>query len=130
MLSALSPHVLVAEDEPFVAHALSEFLLWAGCRVTVTHDGLQALEAFAQTVADVVVTDLMMPRLDGVGLIRELRASRPDLPIVLLTGDPTQFRPDDLLGGFPGRTALLAKPVRPKTLAETVLSVLLTSRGL
>jgi two-component system, NarL family, response regulator DesR len=51
-------------------------------------DGDEALAAVARTAPDVVVTDLQMPGTDGIELTRLLRASRPDLPVVMLTGFP------------------------------------------
>ncbi|WP_377810304.1 response regulator [Azospirillum sp. A29] len=72
------PHIILAEDEELVAAALAEFLETEGFRVTITHDGVQALEAEEKDAADLLLTDMRMPVLDGEGLIRSVRAGRPN----------------------------------------------------
>ncbi|NKC30037.1 response regulator [Falsiroseomonas selenitidurans] len=81
-----APRILVAEDEGLAAMALEDELLREGYAVTLAPDGLAALEAAAQEPPDLLLTDLRMPRLDGSALIRALRAARPDLPVVVMTG--------------------------------------------
>ncbi|HYG91601.1 MAG TPA: response regulator [Azospirillum sp.] len=130
MLSTLSPHVLIAEDDSFAAMALKEFLCWSGCRVTVAHDGLQALAAYRKEAADIVVTDVMMPRLDGNGLIRELWAVNPDLPVVAITGDVTRLNPEHLQCATSHRFASLTKPVKPGQLIESIRFLLTNKQEL
>ncbi len=124
MLSTLRPHVLIAEDDPIAAMALKEFLSWSGCRVTIAHDGVEALAAYANEAADIVVSDLMMPRLDGNGLIRALWAATPDLPVVVITGDVTGFDAGPQPSTLDHRLAVLAKPVNPGQLIETIRRLL------
>lgn len=81
-----SVHVIVAEDESFIAMMLAEELVEHGFRVTTACDGLEALAVEARDPADILITDLRMPRLDGNGLITRLRETRPDLPILVLSG--------------------------------------------
>jgi len=126
MLSDLKPRVLLAEDDHLAAMAMETFLSWSGCQVTVAHDGLEALAAAAEAAFDVLLTDLMMPRLDGRGLIQSLKSEHPDLPVVVVTGDPTLIQPEELRAY--GRMALLTKPVQPPQLAEAIRSVLLDGR--
>ncbi|MBU8539681.1 response regulator [Falsiroseomonas tokyonensis] len=78
--------ILVAEDEGLAAMALEDELLRAGYEVVLAPDGQAALEAADRTPPDLLLTDLRMPRLDGSGLIRALRAARPGLPVVVMTG--------------------------------------------
>jgi len=124
MLTALKPHVLVAEDDPYAALALQEFLTWNGCRVTVTRDGLQALSAYAEDPADIVVTDLMMPRMDGSSLIQELWGRNPDLPVVVVTGDLTRLKPEYRQPDRTRRITLLTKPIKPAQLIESIRELL------
>lgn len=78
--------ILVAEDEALAAMAIEDELLREGYEVLVAADGLAALDAAETAIPDLLLTDLRMPRLDGIGLIRALRARVPDLPVVVMTG--------------------------------------------
>ena len=80
------PHLLVAEDEPGVATLIEECLTDEGYRVTLATDGVEAVEALPRGDYDLLLTDVRMPRLDGVGLVRHVRVARPGLPIVVLSG--------------------------------------------
>ena len=71
--------VLVVEDEPGIRDFLSLVLAEEGFRVTTAGDGLEALRLVEREPPAIVLTDLMMPRLDGYGLIARLRAAR--LPV-------------------------------------------------
>ena len=80
--------VLVAEDEALIALSLADLLEAEGYEVALAPDGADALDA-ARRMGDalrVLVTDLNMPRMGGEDLIRALRAERPGLPIVVVTG--------------------------------------------
>ncbi|WP_237216088.1 response regulator [Falsiroseomonas oryziterrae] len=78
--------ILLAEDEALAAMAIEDELLREGYEVVVAADGIAALEAAHAAMPDLLLTDLRMPRLDGVGLIRALRARTPGLPVVVMTG--------------------------------------------
>ncbi len=103
--------ILVAEDEGLAAMAIEDELLREGYDVELAPDGQAALEAAARQPPDLLLTDLRMPRLDGIGLIRALRAARPALPVVVMTG----YAPAGGAGAFaqPGEApvALFAKPL-------------------
>jgi CheY-like chemotaxis protein len=121
-----APHVLVAEDEVPIAMMIQEALDEAGFRVTCAPDGLIALEESFRTRFDILLTDVRMPNLDGVGLVRQLRASRPDLPIVVLSGYMTNRDRQELLQlGVPA-DSILEKPVTLGTL-NSVLRRALTA---
>jgi excisionase family DNA binding protein len=80
--------ILVLDDEPsireLVAHALAEYA------VDTVEDGPTALERLRSGQYDLLITDLKMPRMDGLSVIREVRREWPDLPIVILTGQSTE----------------------------------------
>jgi two-component system cell cycle response regulator len=78
--------VLVVDDDVVVRRLLSCRLRGAGCRVSEAADGLAALDEFRRAPAEVVITDLSMPRLDGLDLLAELRSQEPPPEVVLLTG--------------------------------------------
>jgi len=82
----LTRRILVAEDVALAAMAIEDELLREGYRVVLAPDGLALLEAARQALPDLLLTDLRMPRMDGIGLIRALRGMAPLLPVVVMTG--------------------------------------------
>jgi nitrogen regulation protein NR(I) len=80
------PRVLIADDELNLRRVLKAMLRRAGYAVEAAEDGLEALEkAVAAEPFDVVITDLKMPRMDGMELLRVLSAEHPDTPVVMIT---------------------------------------------
>ena len=77
--------VLVVDDEPAVRHALGRALGQAGYAVDLASDGIEALDAMATQPADVVVLDVLMPRVDGLEVCRRLRTAGNVTPILMLT---------------------------------------------
>lgn len=112
-------HVLVAEDEPLAAMAIEDLLSCKGYRVTVAGDGLEAIERYRTDPADVIITDLRMPRMDGYRLIRELRSLCPTLPIIIMTG---HFATDmgELADATTKPNEILSKPVSPQTILDAL----------
>ncbi|HYI46103.1 MAG TPA: response regulator [Actinomycetota bacterium] len=103
--------VLVVDDEPDVRFILCHILEKAGYEVVVAINGAAALESVKEAHPDLVITDLMMPVMDGNELIQRLR-SDPDtaaIPIMSLTGNPESSVGADLIvSKFPAPTDLLA----------------------
>ncbi len=85
-MACMAHRILVAEDEGLAAMAIEDELLAQGYEVVLAPDGQAAIELAARQPPDLLLTDLRMPRLDGAALIRALRAARPDLPVVVMTG--------------------------------------------
>jgi CheY-like chemotaxis protein len=116
--------VLVAEDEALVALSLGDLLEAAGHEVELAFDGAAALAAARRPggAPDVLVTDLNMPHLSGEALIRALRAGRPGLPVVVVTGSPPPGGAEALRrgSGGDGSLVLLAKPIDHTALLEAV----------
>lgn len=115
------PCVLVAEDEALAAMALEEMLREAGFAVLLAADGQEALEVAGREGFDLLLTDLRMPRLDGRELIRRLRAGRPDLPVVVMTG----YAPPEGAAGLEAGQGdapllLMSKPVDPDRLVAAL----------
>lgn len=78
---------LVVDDNDIIREFVGRALSDAGFGVLRARDGMEAAEVYGACGADLLVTDLDMPRLDGVGLSQLLRAVTPDLPILIMTGD-------------------------------------------
>ena len=81
--------VLVVDDEPKICQLLGQILTARGCTVRLAHDGLEGLAEFQQKPADIVVTDIKMPKLSGIELLRELKHLDPLLNIVVITAYPS-----------------------------------------
>lgn len=112
-------HVLIVDDDPSVLWLTRRILAEAGFRTTSASDGLDALEKVQQRprAFHAVVSDIVMPKLDGVGLLRRLSRVRPSLPVVLMSG----YAPPELRArGFDAPCAVLPKPYDPDALVEVV----------
>lgn len=78
--------ILVAEDNPAVREFIQRALGSAGHDVTVTVDGQQALDQLSKETYDVLVTDIVMPNVDGIALALKATSLHPDLRIVMISG--------------------------------------------
>ena len=82
----MEPRVLVVDDEEEVRTLLARSLRRRGYHVEEAADGIEGISRVEQAPPDVVVTDMAMPRLDGLGLLKALKERHPDLPVIVLTG--------------------------------------------
>ena len=94
--------LLLVDDEENFVNTLSERLKMREVPSKVVYSGEEALEAIASEVPDVVVLDLRMPGIDGMEVLRKVRASNPDVRIVILTGHGTDATEEEAkkLGAF------------------------------
>jgi CheY-like chemotaxis protein len=84
----MPPTILVVDDDPGLRHALVELLIHAGFAVEQAGDGIMALRQIAGQVPDLIVSDVQMPHLDGIGLVTVLAPHTPPIPIILMSGNP------------------------------------------
>lgn len=115
----MSPQILVVDDEPDLRRLAARILLEEGYHVHEAGDGLEALDYISsgRVSFDAIVTDIVMPRLDGVGLLRRLALIRPDLPVVLMSGYGTDQLAER---GIVSPCAILSKPFPPERLVAEV----------
>ena len=78
--------ILLAEDDKAVQSFVSRALAHRGHAVTAVDDGLQALETLHEAGFDLLITDIVMPGLDGIALSLKVARDRPNLPILMMTG--------------------------------------------
>ena len=110
--------ILVVEDEVDLALGVRDALQHAGFQVDVAHDGKLALERLRKGRYDLVVLDLMLPGMNGLDLLRELRKDRQDIRVLILTALADE---EDLLEGFQaGADDYMAKPFSPRELVARV----------
>ncbi len=115
--------VLVIDDEPYILETVSDLLDRAGYRVITAADGAEGLALFKERLdkIDLVVTDLMMPHLDGVATIKAMKSLRPNLPIVAATG-VTGARAREAVEA--GAHTCLSKPFTTEKLCSTLREML------
>ncbi len=116
--------VLIAEDSATQVYRLTMILEKAGCEVVVTRDGQEALERVQQEPVDLVISDIMMPRLTGYELCRKIKAdpATRSTPVMLLS---TLNEPMDIINGLEcGADNFLVKPYEEVQLINRVNSLL------
>lgn len=116
--------ILVADDSASMRQMVEFTLKEAGHQVVAAEDGLAALNLAKGMTADLVITDINMPNMDGITLIRELRAlpAFKFTPILTLTTESTAEK--KLEGKNAGATGWIVKPFNPEKLLATVNKVL------
>jgi DNA-binding response OmpR family regulator len=118
--------IYVVEDEPSISEVVSLYLRRAGYQVNMLRDGQVALDAMAQQIPDLVVLDLMLPRVDGLTITRWLR-DRSDVPIIMLTARREEAA--RMAGLEMGADDYVVKPFSPQELVSRVRAVLRRARS-
>ncbi|WP_405633557.1 response regulator transcription factor [Streptomyces sp. NBC_00016] len=117
---------MVAEDDAKQAELVRRYLEHEGHAVTVVEDGRAALEEVRHREPDLLVLDVMMPRADGLDVVRILRAEDREIPVLMLTARSTE---DDLLLGLDlGADDYMTKPFSPRELVARVRTLLRRNR--
>ena len=117
--------VLVAEDEPELREVYRRVLTGAGYRVLLAANGRQACRLLQQEPVDLVLTDLLMPEMDGAELITWMRREGHGMPVLMVSGANSVFKTDFLaVVRDLGATATLEKPVTAEQLLGAVKRLL------
>ncbi|HLN06524.1 MAG TPA: response regulator, partial [Acidimicrobiales bacterium] len=119
-------HVLVVEDAESFVDALTVNLEREGFSVTVARDGVEALERFEADRPDLVLLDVMLPRLSGIDVCRAIRANST-VPIIMVTAKSTEL--DTVVGLEVGADDYVAKPYRVHELVSRMRAVLRRTPG-
>ncbi len=114
--------VLVVEDEESFVEALVVGLKREGFRVLVARDGVEALEQFEATRPDLVLLDVMLPRMSGVDVCREIRSRGSRVPIIMVTAKTSEI--DTVVGLEVGADDYVTKPDRLRELVARMRAVL------
>lgn len=100
--------ILIIEDEARIAQLIQRGLEETGYKATIAYDGLLGKKLAFQNTYDLIITDIILPKLNGIDLCREIKETNPDLPIIMLTALGTT---DDKVDGFDaGADDYLVKP--------------------
>jgi DNA-binding response OmpR family regulator len=113
--------VLVAEDNPLTRDGLAEVLHSEGYQVVQAANGAAALELFERELPDFVCLDVMMPSVNGYDVCRQMRASRPQTPIVFITAKSEET--DKVLGLELGADDFIVKPFGLKEVVARIRAV-------
>ena len=116
--------VLVVEDSLSQREMITDLLRKIGLQVSTAGDGLEALESIQSQTPDVIVLDIVMPRMNGYELCRKLKAdpATQHVPVVLCSSKGEEF--DRYWGMKQGADAYIAKPFQPAELVGTVKQLL------
>ncbi len=128
--AAVSPeaatNLLVIEDDDNICSAISEYFSRAGYRVSTAQDGAAGVQSALNNHPDVVVLDLMLPKMDGLAVCKELRQKSPQMPILMLTAKDDIV--DKILGLEMGADDYITKPFSLRELEARIKSVLRRAR--
>ena len=127
--------ILIIDDEEEVARALRRVLERAGFAVTTATGSSEGVGAFERQPADLVITDIIMPKMHGIDLIRTIRSGRPATRIIAISGGgnfgPLQYQPEAITTSAylaaatqAGADAVLTKPFDKEDLLATVRQLL------
>ena len=116
--------ILLAEDEEMIRHSLLMGLRRAGFQVQGYANGLLAFEAFQESSASLLITDIQMPLLDGIELVRRIRDLAPEIPVLVMTGygECERQQAFQTLGGC----QFISKPFRMENFLSSIRTVLNT----
>ncbi len=117
----MSQRILIVEDETDLAQILAEYLQRDGFVATTIADGLVAMAALRQAPPDLLLLDLMLPGMDGISILRELRRTS-ELPVIMVTARSEEI--DRLLGLELGADDYICKPYSPREVVARVKTVL------
>lgn len=123
--SSARPSVLIVDDDPALLDSLKLLLEVDGFAVATAENGVRGLQAFRNRGPDIVVIDVMMPKLDGIEAVRQMRRERADAKIVVISGavSPRQLDLQSTAEEL-GAAAVLRKPFDPAALTRLLRDVL------
>jgi EAL domain-containing protein (putative c-di-GMP-specific phosphodiesterase class I) len=118
VLPLVRPVVLLVDDEPTITRGYARSLGAAGYTVEVAHDGNEAAAKFREQAFDVIISDISMPGMSGLQLLRAVREHDLDVPVIIMTGGPAVQSAIEAMeyGAF----RYLVKPIDPAALDEVV----------
>src|SRR5450755_1521251 len=120
--------ILIVEDEPNMVAGLRDNFEFEGYDVITAPDGVAGLERALKEAPDLVILDVMMPRMSGLDVCKQLKAKRPSIPIIMLTARGQEV--DKVVGLELGADDYVTKPFSIRELLARVKAVLRRSQAL
>lgn len=112
--------ILLVEDEAISRYAFAQILRFHRHEVIEAADGVEALTLLDKHVFSLIITDIVMPGVDGFALVTRIRQKWPNMPIVLISGYTVEYA----AAALDGSTEFLPKPIDPTMLVATVQRLL------
>jgi DNA-binding NtrC family response regulator len=109
-------HILIVDDNPHMSSLLSDILDFFDYKAVGARDGEEALRTLGDRSFDMVITDLRMPKMNGMDLLRTLKEKFPQLPVVVITGFGTDTSRSDAFAAH--ADGFLAKPFKVDQIKE------------
>ena len=114
--------ILLVDDEVEITDIHQRYLVQAGYQVLVAHDGVEALEIFKRKPIDLIITDIMMPNVDGYEFIEKLRNNKNNTPVIMLTAKDEIS--DKIVGFDYGADDYMTKPFSNEELLARIKALL------
>lgn len=121
IMSIDTPKILVVDDDKDIVYAISKLLELEGYKVIKAYDGLEALEILSENDIQLILIDIMMPKLDGLSALMKLR-NTSNIPVIVLSAKSEDT--DKILGLSMGADDYITKPYNPNELIARVRSCL------
>ena len=117
--------ILIIDDEPQIRSMLKLMLEREGYEIVEASDGVAGIKIYRQNPADLIITDLIMPNKDGIGMIIDLKKEFPDVKIIAMSGGGLN-KPDGYLKGAKklGAACTLTKPIDREEMLKAVREIL------
>jgi len=112
------PRILVVDDEEAILYVFERYLSIAGYRVSVAGNGRDAVRIGEAGPIDLLITDFRMPGMNGIEVIHALRDLQPELPALVISGNPIEA------GTMPPGVRFLSKPVSMSDLLDIIPSLI------
>lgn len=117
--------VLIVDDDEMMRDFIKEVLREYNCKIFEAENGKEGLQQFRKNHPDIVITDIIMPEMEGISFIRELRADNKNIPIIAMTGN-IHGRMEEYLdiSSKLGADNILRKPLNPAELLEAIDNII------
>lgn len=121
MSADLPKHILVVDDDEMMRAFVKELLKINDFKITEAANGKEGLKEFRDDTPDLVITDIIMPEMEGISFIRELRSYNKDIPIIAMTGN-VHGRMEEFLdiSSQLGADEILRKPIKSQEFLDTI----------
>ncbi len=115
------PKILIVDDEKMIRNVVKEYAQFDGYETVEAEDGMQAVELCKKQDFDIIVMDIMMPKLDGYSAVKEIRKTK-SIPVIMLSARGEEY--DKLFGFEIGVDDYVVKPFSPKELLARIKAVI------
>lgn len=110
--------VLIVDDEKVIRSVLSKIVKREGFTVIEAANGKEALAKMSQNPADFIITDIMMPELDGMELLVQVKKDYPNVRVAVITGHPGSFTPEEVIAS--GADHYILKPFKSEQICRAM----------